>query len=102
MKRIKLVLLLHFILISSLHAQDLEEKPSIKPSDINGAESLSESRSLILENYPTYPEYETAMNNYVLNYPDLCRLDTFATLSSGRNLLMLVIDDNSDSLEKEP
>ncbi|MCF8331986.1 MAG: T9SS type A sorting domain-containing protein [Bacteroidales bacterium] len=102
MKRIKLVFLFHFILFSAFHAQDLEEKTSMPRSDIKVAESGSAGRSGILKHYPTYPEYETAMHNYALNYPDICLLDTFATLPSGRRLLMLVIDDNPDSLEKEP
>ncbi|MFO8087195.1 MAG: M14 family zinc carboxypeptidase [Bacteroidales bacterium] len=52
--------------------------------------------------YPSYSEYETLMLGYAQQYPDICRLDTFATLPSGRHLLLLVIDDSLDVLQAEP
>jgi hypothetical protein len=36
------------------------------------------------DTYPTYSEYETMMNTFATSYPNLCHLDTIATLASGR------------------
>lgn len=55
-----------------------------------------------LETYPSYPQYDSLMAAYAQNYPSICALDTFAVLPSGKNLLMLIIDDQPDTKEKEP
>ncbi len=54
------------------------------------------------DTYPTYPEYETMMNTFATNYPNICHLDTIATLASGRRLLVLKITDNPNVDENEP
>ncbi|MGM0613321.1 MAG: M14 family zinc carboxypeptidase, partial [Bacteroidota bacterium] len=58
--------------------------------------------SFPLETYPSYPQYDSLMAAYAQNYPSICALDTFAVLPSGKNLLMLIIDDQPDTKEKEP
>ncbi len=54
------------------------------------------------DTYPTYPEYETMMNTFATTYPNICHLDTIATLASGRKLLVLKITDNPNIDEDEP
>lgn len=66
---------------------------------------LSNAKSSLnfpLSSYPSYEQYDSLMRDFAQKYSSVCRLDTIGTLSSGRQLLMLVIDDNPDSLEKEP
>lgn len=53
--------------------------------------------------YPTYTVYETMMEAFALNYPDICKLEEIGTLSSGRKLLAVKISDNVNSdHESEP
>ncbi|MEI6435355.1 MAG: M14 family zinc carboxypeptidase [Bacteroidota bacterium] len=52
--------------------------------------------------YPTYTNYESLMAQFQTNYPNLCHLDTIATLASGRRLLVLKISDNVATDEAEP
>ncbi len=54
------------------------------------------------DTYPTYPEYESMMNTFVTNYPNLCQLDTIVTLASGRRILAIKITDNPGVHEDEP
>jgi PKD repeat protein len=54
------------------------------------------------DTYPTYSEYLTMMNTFASTYPNLCHLDTIATLASGRKLLALKITDNPNVDENEP
>lgn len=54
------------------------------------------------DTYPTYTEYETMMATFATTYPNLCHLDTIATLASGRRLLALKITDNPNVNEDEP
>lgn len=52
--------------------------------------------------YPSYTQYETLMQDFAANHPQICRLVNLGTLSSGRKILVLRISDNPDSLEAEP
>jgi hypothetical protein len=52
--------------------------------------------------YPTYSAYESLMAQFQANYPGLCNLDTIATLTSGRKLLVVRISDNVNIEENEP
>ncbi len=52
--------------------------------------------------YPTYPDYESIMNQFAIDYPNICKLVTIATLPSGRKLLLLKISDNINTKENEP
>jgi hypothetical protein len=44
--------------------------------------------------YPTYPQYVTYMQNFALNYPSICRLDTIGTTTQGRLLLAVKLSDS--------
>ena len=52
--------------------------------------------------YPTYSSYESIMNQFVTNYPAICKLVNIGTLASGRKLLILKISDNVNVKEDEP
>ena len=52
--------------------------------------------------YPTYDAYLLMMNQFVEDYPGLCRVVEIGTLQSGRKLLSLVISDNVNEHEAEP
>jgi len=54
------------------------------------------------DTYPTYTEYETMMQTFATNYPNICKLDTIGILPSGRKLLAIKITDNPDVDENEP
>lgn len=56
----------------------------------------------IWNTYPTYPNYETIMNQFVIDHPGICKLITIATLPSGRKLMLLKISDNINAKENEP
>lgn len=82
--------------------QDIDYEVLPHPGDAE-AEMYDNSKGIWqFDTYPTYSEYETMMNTFATNYPNLCRLDTIATLSSGRRLLVIKITDNPDIHEFEP
>lgn len=100
-KRNNLIVLFLLMQIPVLLAQN----PTEMTGSFSGGNAISQSISkqkISIASYPSYAEYESLMHNFAMNYPGICRLDTFKTLSSGRRLLMLVIDDNPDQLEQEP
>ncbi|MCX7861388.1 MAG: M14 family zinc carboxypeptidase, partial [Bacteroidales bacterium] len=54
------------------------------------------------DTYPTYSQYETMMQTFANNYPNICKLDTIGILPSGRKLLAIKISDNVHQDEAEP
>jgi hypothetical protein len=54
------------------------------------------------DTYPTYEGYVAMMEDYALNYPDICILDTIGTTVQGRLLLICIISDNVGVEEYEP
>ena len=52
--------------------------------------------------YPTYTEYVQRMQQYVADYPDLCRLYDIGDTQEGLDLLVVKISDNPDDEEDEP
>ena len=69
----------------------ITKNPSLlrKPKMLSNPE---EKKNRIWNFYPTYPAYETIMRQFVKSYPELCKLDTIAILSSGRKLLAIRIN----------
>ena len=55
-----------------------------------------------LSSYPTYTAYENLMTQYQTLYPSICQLQTIATLSSGRKIIVAKISDNVATDEAEP
>lgn len=64
--------------------------------------SSSSDQPLSWNYYPTYPNYESIMDQFVTDHPDIARLITIGTLASGRKLLAIKITDNPDVQENEP
>ncbi len=52
--------------------------------------------------YPTYEGYVSIMNQFEADYPELCKIVTLGTLSSGRQILAAKITDNPNDDELEP
>ncbi|MBK7211974.1 MAG: T9SS type A sorting domain-containing protein [Bacteroidales bacterium] len=59
-------------------------------------------QALLWNYYPSYTAYESLMQQFATDHPDICRLITISTLASGRKLLALKITDNPDVQEAEP
>jgi PKD repeat protein len=66
------------------------------------AMSSGTDQPLSWDYYPTYPNYESIMNQFATDHPDIARLVTIGTLASGRKLLAIKITDNPDVQENEP
>lgn len=62
----------------------------------------SSSESAVFNYYPSYTQYLELMNNFKVNYPSLCKIDTIGKLPSGRLLLAARISDNVGIDEDEP
>jgi PKD repeat protein len=54
------------------------------------------------DRYPTHDVYLQMLDDFVANYPDLCRLETIGTSVNGYEIKSLVISDNVDTDEDEP
>ncbi|HPG73468.1 MAG TPA: M14 family zinc carboxypeptidase, partial [Bacteroidales bacterium] len=54
------------------------------------------------DRYPTHAVYLQMLQNFVTNYPDLCRLETIGYSVNGKEIVCLVISDNVNQDEDEP
>jgi len=70
--------------------------------DFGGLETKSFSDLSFFEKYPFYDEYDSIMQEFAQNYPDLCVLDTFGYSVEGRLLLVVKLSDNAPTDEAEP
>ncbi len=52
--------------------------------------------------YPTYNQYVNMMYTFADSFPQICRIHSLGTLSSGREILIVNISDNVDQKENEP
>jgi hypothetical protein len=52
--------------------------------------------------YPSYEQYLSLMDSFVIKYPSLCKLTEIGTSVQGRKLLYLKISDNVSQKEAEP
>lgn len=77
-----------------------QESHALSFSDDDMAEDLAEAGTF--QKYPTYTQYLQLMQGFAMDYPSLCRLDTFGTSVGGRLLLALEISDNAGIREPEP
>ena len=57
---------------------------NLKTIDANSAKALF----TVWNAYPTYTAYETIMQQFATDYPNICKLITIATLPSGRKILL--------------
>ena len=75
----------------------------IAPSELNTVQMTDSPAQVLTWNYyPTYTAYESLMQQFVTDHPDICKLITIATLASGRKVLALRITDNPNVQEDEP
>ena len=57
---------------------------------VRGIESATSSiQAMNWDKYPTYPQYDSIMQAFNMNYPALCRLDTIGTTIDGRLVLAI-------------
>lgn len=70
--------------------------------NIKDADDILSKQITSWDYYPTYSAYLTLMQQFALNYPDLCRIDTIGTSVEGRLILSAIISDNVHQNEKEP
>ena len=52
--------------------------------------------------YPSYSTYVTMMQNWVANYPTICKLDTIGYTYNNHLMLCMKISDNPNETEAEP
>jgi len=73
--------------------------PSLQISD----EKLKRTKSSGLwDYYPSYDQYLSIMDSFVIKYPSICKLSEIGTTVAGRKLLYLKISDNVAQKEAEP
>lgn len=73
------------------------------PSELYSVEMSNDPKQVLTWNYyPTYTAYETIMQQFATDHPQICKLITIATLTSGRKVLGLRITDNVNVEENEP
>ncbi len=71
-------------------------------TDYNMLDNLNTKAIQAWNFYPTYPAYDSLMNKFQQNYPNLCRTFSIKTLNSGRKILFAKISHNPDLNENEP
>lgn len=81
---------------------EIVEEPSYDASHFNMLENINSKNIQAWDFYPTYSVYDSLMNKFQANYPNLCRSFSIKTLASGRKLLFVKISDNPDLTENEP
>jgi hypothetical protein len=84
--------------ISQKTAYSLMEPESSKGT----LSATSVSNAMSWDAYPTYPQYDSIMQSFAINFPSLCRLDTIGLSIRGKLILALKISDNAAEDEEEP
>lgn len=64
--------------------------------------ALNKNQMRDWDSYPSYSTYVTMMNDFAINYPNLCTVESFGTSVDNRELLVAKISDNVTSEEAEP
>ncbi|MDL2262400.1 carboxypeptidase regulatory-like domain-containing protein [Bacteroidales bacterium OttesenSCG-928-I21] len=67
---------------------------------IQMASTLSEMSNW--DRYPSHDVYEEMMQNFAIEYPELCKLDTIGFSVNNKPILCLIISDNVSTNEDEP
>lgn len=94
--RLLLLALLCHLASISLEAQWTK---AIGFDDSDMAIDLAEALSF--QKYPTYDQYLVLMQEFALDHPEICRLDTIGSTVEGRQLLALKISDHVEEEEAE-
>jgi len=73
------------------------------PSELQAVQMTDNPKQVLTWNYyPTYPAYESLMQQFASDHPEICKMITITTLASGRKILALRISDNVNTEENEP
>ncbi len=99
----KVYLYLNQQLYQGIRSKDIEVYPLAskkRTTSITMATSIAEMANW--DAYPTYAVYLDLMEEFALNYPDLCRLDTIGYSNDMRLILALKISDHVAEEEEEP
>ena len=73
------------------------------PSELYPVQMSNDPKQVLTwDYYPTYNVFETLMQQFAADHPEICKLITIATLASGRKILALRISDNVNTEENEP
>jgi hypothetical protein len=73
------------------------------PAELYSVKMTDNSKQILSwDYYPTYTAYETLMQQFATDHPDICKLITLTTLASGRKILALRISDSVNTEENEP
>lgn len=91
-----------FIKFTSLGYQVQLLTREIRKGDIIMRDRIEPGAKTTWNFYPTYSGYETLMSDFQSTHPDICQLQTIATLPSGRKLMVVKISDNVANDETEP
>ncbi|MCK5051915.1 MAG: carboxypeptidase regulatory-like domain-containing protein [Candidatus Cloacimonetes bacterium] len=75
-------------------------KPFQKSWDSVMATSKEEMRNW--DSYPTYETYVDIMNQFAIDYPDICTVTNIGQSVEGRDILVAKISDNPNVEENEP
>lgn len=89
--------------IEMLNSNDFDYKTETIPSmltNVEMANSIS-SFSTNWNSYPTYEQYDSLMQQFATDYPNLCKLHDLGTLNSGRKILAVQLGDNINQNENE-
>jgi hypothetical protein len=84
--------------ISQKFSYTIKETPELKGIGTDEGRS----KAFAWDTYPTYTQYDSIMQSFVLNYPSLCSLDTIGTSINGKLVFALKISDNPSEDETEP
>jgi hypothetical protein len=73
------------------------------PAELYSVKMTDNSKQILSwDYYPTYTAYETLMQQFATDHPDICKLIIITTLASGRKILALRISDSVNTEENEP
>ena len=64
--------------------------------------NFSNEKNSLWNYYPSYQEYVDLMTSFADSFPNICKLHSLGTLSSGREILIVQISDNVGIKENEP
>ena len=56
--------------------------------------NFSNEKNSLWNYYPSYQEYVDLMTSFADSFPNICKLHSLGTLSSGREILIVQISDN--------
>ncbi|MCL2168241.1 MAG: hypothetical protein FWH59_03845, partial [Lentimicrobiaceae bacterium] len=92
----------HFLTLNIPY--EIVEKPVLTPEELNMKEfdEINAKNRTEWNFYPTYEGYDSLMEEFANNYPDICKLVEFGTSVQNRKLLACVLSKNVNVREAEP